>query len=169
MKLINSLLQLKPYYKDKVDLIYLKENHELIKILEKEISTIKGNEYYLALDSISDDFENDSYSILQDIANGKQKAFLKRNKGKEGAINYTNIYQKFISQFISLQKDIAKKAYISESRMSKILMQSHEDFYAYEIFTIAKSQNISCRAAFDQLYSKKAIEDFKQEKKVKLS
>ena len=61
-----------------------------------------------------------------------------------------NKYQEFIAQFVSSQVDVSEKASIENTRFTKVLNLTADDFYAYEVFSIAKSQGLKPKSAFEQ-------------------
>lgn len=121
--------------------------------LNSDLSKVKGKVFYNALTLLSINFEKDCDSALSEIASSIHKKFLAKQNGKIKNKKILNTYQKFIAQFVSSQADVSEKAGIENTRFTKVLNQTADDFYAYEVFSIAKSQNIPLKNAFDQLYN----------------
>ncbi|PUV22899.1 hypothetical protein [Sphingobacterium athyrii] len=120
--------------------------------LNSDLSTVKGRVFYKAVDLLSNNFDEDCENALSEIANSAQKKFSTKQKDKMRAEKTLNKYQKFIAQFVSSQGDVSEKASIENTRFTKVLNLTADDFYAYEVFLIAKSQNIGLKDAFEQLY-----------------
>ncbi|WP_312789848.1 hypothetical protein [Sphingobacterium sp.] len=120
--------------------------------LNSDLSTVKGRVFYKTVILLSNNFDQDCENALSEIANTAQKKFLKKQKDKIGAEKTLNKYQKFIGQFVSSQADVSEKASIENTRFTKVLNLTADDFYAYEVFSIARSQGITSKNAFEQLY-----------------
>ncbi len=120
--------------------------------LNSDLSAVKGRVFYKAVILLSNNFDEDSENALSEIANSAQKKFLTKQKDKMRAEKTLNKYQEFIAQFVSSQADVSEKANIENTRFTKVLNLTADDFYAYEVFSIAKSQGITSKTAFEQLY-----------------
>lgn len=114
--------------------------------LKSEISTLRGKQFYYVLNAISKNFDSDCNKAFDEFLR------MKKDKPKTNRKIETNKYRKFINQFLVLQQDIADKAGIENTRLSKILSGVVKDFLAHEVYAIAISQGISAKSAFDQLY-----------------
>ncbi|WP_367329762.1 hypothetical protein [Sphingobacterium multivorum] len=121
-----------------------------------DISHFRNSDYQLAPDTsrirLSNDFDKDCENALSEIANTAHKKYLAKQKGKVKNNKKLNTYQKFITQFVSSQAEVSEKAGIENTRFTKVLNQTADDFYAHEVFSIAKSQNMKLIDAFEQLY-----------------
>ncbi len=120
--------------------------------LNSDLSTVKGRVFYKAVALLSNNFDEDVENALSETAKVAQKRFLLKQKDKKRAEKTLNKYQKFIAQFVSSQADVSEKAGIENTRFTKVLNLTADDFYAYEVFSIAKSQGITPKSAFEQLY-----------------
>lgn len=120
--------------------------------LNSDLSTVKGRVFYKAVALLSNNFDEDIENALSETAKVAQKRFLLKQKDKKRAEKTLNKYQKFIAQFVSSQADVSEKAGIENTRFTKVLNLTADDFYAYEVFSIAKSQGITPKSAFEQLY-----------------
>lgn len=134
------------------------------KDLEVSISKVRGKEFYEILSLVTNDFDKDCERALSNVAEVAKKKFIAKKEQKEEkekkvaltkANKPKNKYQKFINQFVFLQSDVAEKAYIENTRFSKVLRLNANDFYAYEVYLIAESQGISFKSGFEQLYGSK--------------
>lgn len=125
--------------------------------LNSDLSTVKGRVFYKALELLSNNFDEDSENALSDIANATRKKYLTKQKEKIKTDKVLNRYQEFVAQFISSQADVSEKACIENTRFTKVLNLTADDFYAYEVFSIAKSQGIKPKSAFEQLYKETLI------------
>lgn len=125
--------------------------------LNSDLSIVKGKVFYHVVTLLSSDFEKDCENALSEIASTAHKKYLAKQKGKIKNKKTLNTYQKFIAQFVSSQADVSEKACIENTRFTKVLNQTADDFYAYEVFSIAKSQNMMLKRAFEQLYDEQTI------------
>lgn len=123
-------------------------------LLNTQLSKIKGKPFYNIMKLLTSEFDlitKDTFTLI--IEDAKAAFLVKKNKANTEEKHRNNI-QKFIDQFITLQTDIADSAYIDETRLSKILSSKIDDFYAWEVVSIANSQNYSRLKAFEGLYKK---------------
>ncbi|QQT30889.1 hypothetical protein BCY89_15080 [Sphingobacterium siyangense] len=120
--------------------------------LNSDLSVVKGRNFYNAVKLLSNDFDKDCENALSEIASTAHKKYLAKQKGKVKNNKTLNTYQKFITQFVSSQAEVSEKAGIENTRFTKVLNQTADDFYAHEVFSIAKSQNMKLIDAFEQLY-----------------
>lgn len=125
---------------------------EVNSILNSRLDTVKGQDFYKILVLVSSNFDQDCERAFQEIIQTKKKEYLKKKSSKVAKNKKSNRYQDFINQFIVLQSDIADEAYIENTRFTKVLNLQNNGFYAYEVYTIAISQGISAKRAFEQLY-----------------
>ncbi|MFD2902520.1 hypothetical protein [Sphingobacterium anhuiense] len=137
--------------KDKFD------KNVLDDLLNNQLSKIKGKPFYNIMILLTSEFDlitKDTFTLI--IEDAKASILDKKNKANTEEKRRNNI-QKFIDQFITLQTDIADSAYISETRLSKILTSKIDDFYAWEVVSIANSQNYSRLKAFEDLYKNDSV------------
>ncbi len=120
--------------------------------LNSDLSVVKGRTFYNAVKLLSNDFEKDCENALSEISSTAHKKYLAKQKAIIKNKKTLNTYQKFINQFVSSQADVSEKAGIENTRFTKVLNQTADDFYAHEVFSIAKSQNMKLIDAFEQLY-----------------
>ena len=74
-------------------------------------------------------------------------------KNNSGQIKVTKLDKKsFITQFTTQQYEVAKKAGITPSRLSKVLKNTLSDFYAFEVISLAITNDMKPKVAFEQLY-----------------
>lgn len=120
--------------------------------LNLDLGKVRGKDFYNVMIKLSSDFDNDCEIAFHEIAKGAAKKYQKKKALKTTTTKKKNKYQKFVDQFIVLQEDVADRASIDGSRFSKVLKLQYNDFYAFEVYAIAKSQEISPKSAFEQLY-----------------
>ncbi len=120
--------------------------------LNSDLSAVKGRNFYNAVKLLSNDFDKDCENALSEIVSTVYRKYLAKQKGKVKNDKTLNNYQKFIAQFVSSQAEVSEKAGIENTRFTKVLNQTADDFYAHEVFSIAKSQNMKPIDAFEQLY-----------------
>lgn len=125
---------------------------EVNSILNSRLDTVKGQDFYKILVLVSSNFDQDCERAFKEIIQTKKKEYLKKKSSKVTKNKKSNRYQDFINQFVVLQSDIADEAYIENTRFTKVLNLQNNGFYAYEVYTIAISQGISAKSAFEQLY-----------------
>lgn len=121
---------------------------KLESLLKTDISAIRGREFYYLLNVVSDDFDLDCDLAFQHFVEAKRIKKPPKSKPKKTA----NRYRIFIGQYTILQQDVADKASIDDTRLSKVLNRTVNDFFAYEVYSIAKSQGSQIKRAFEQLY-----------------
>ncbi len=127
-------------------------NKEVNSILNSRLDTVKGQDFYKVLILISSDFDKDCKRAFKEVIQTKKKEYLRKKNSKTTKSKKSNRYQDFINQFVVLQSDIADKAHIENTRFTKVLNLQNNGFYAYEVYSIAISQGISAKSAFEQLY-----------------
>lgn len=121
------------------------------KILSTSLEEIKGECFYRIAVLILPEFDSTVINTFQTILEKKREIFLLKQGNTRPKESNTN--KRFIRQFMVLQEDIADKAYIDHTRLSKLVNKAEFDFYAWEIVSIAVSNNISPLRAFSQLYN----------------
>lgn len=124
---------------------------EVSVILNTKLSSVKGEGFYKIMVIVSTDLSRDCEKAFEQILKAKRKEFDSR-PSRSIVSKTANKFQKFIDQFIILQSDIAYDAGIENTRLTKILKRQYIDFYAFEVYAIAKSQGILPKDAFEQLY-----------------
>ena len=154
------------YHRIELDLKPFLSESSIESVLKTNIETIGGKIFYFIFSKVSDNFDQDCLSIFKEIIdselkkfNKSYKEFLKNNKIKRKASQNFDDKKRFIDQFIIQQYDVAEKAGISPSRLSKVLKNTLSDFYAYEVVSLAITNNLSPKSAFEQLYSTPLTEE----------
>lgn len=127
------------------------EREDIGIILNTKLSSLKGGDFYKIMILVSEDFDRDCENAFEQILKDKRKEFEKRSPNTKSKKS-ENKFQKFIDQFIILQSDVAYSANIENTRFTKVLNRQYVDFYAFEVYAIAKSQEIPVKSAFEQLY-----------------
>lgn len=150
MKFNRCLRNIIPDFEDKLKNKF--EESELQKLLNTQLIKIKGKPFYDIMILLTSDFDLITENIFASIIKEEKKAYLIKKSALKSVQKQRNNYQKFINQFITLQSDIAERAYIDDSRLSKVLSLKNQDFYAWEVVSIANSQNYSGLKAFEELY-----------------
>lgn len=148
MKFERFIKQIDVNYKEKIPKANLPKKvlDRLDSTLSKDVTTVRGFDFYHIVVSVSQDFENDT-------ANAFEEYFEKKKfKDDAGATDVDNKYKAFIKQFIVLQQDIAQGAKIEDIRLSRILNREISDFLAWEVYAIAVSRGVTIESAFEQLY-----------------
>lgn len=147
------------YHRIELDLKPFLSESSIESVLKTNIETIGGKIFYFIFSKVSDNFDQDCLSIFKEIIEAKKIEFLKNNKIKRKASQNFDDKKRFIDQFIIQQYDVAEKAGISPSRLSKVLKNTLSDFYAYEVVSLAITNNLSPKSAFEQLYSTPLTEE----------
>lgn len=150
MKLSRYLRTITPDFEEKLKNKF--EESELQKHLNTQLVKIKGKPFYNIMILLTNEFDLIIQKVFTSIIEEEKKAYLIKKSTIKSIQKQRNNYQKFINQFITLQSDIADKAYIDDSRLSKVLSLKNQDFYAWEVVSIASSQNYSSLKAFEELY-----------------
>lgn len=127
------------------------KREDVSTLLNTKLSSLKGGDFYKIMILVSEDFDRDCEKAFEKILKDKRKEF-EKHSSKTKSKKSENKFQKFIDQFIILQSDVAYSASIENTRFTKVLNRQYVDFYAFEVYAIAKSQEISPESAFKQLY-----------------
>ncbi|GGH14646.1 hypothetical protein FAZ19_07295 [Sphingobacterium alkalisoli] len=148
MKFERFIKQIDVNYKEKISAANLPKKvlDKLDLTLSKDITTVRGLDFYHIVASVSQDFENHTVNAFEE--------YVKKKKAKDDAeaTDIDNKYKAFIKQFIVLQQDVAKGAKIQDIRLSRILNREIPDFLAWEVYAIAVSREVSIKSAFEELY-----------------
>lgn len=122
--------------------------------LNTNIESLGGKVFYYMFKAISQDFDEDCIRAFEEIIAIKiKKLNIKKPIAAKGD------KKSFIKQFTIQQYDVAKKAGMIPSRMSKILKNTLSDFYAFEVIAIATTNDMKPKAAFEQLYITSLTDD----------
>ncbi|WP_336828367.1 hypothetical protein [Sphingobacterium multivorum] len=122
----------------------------LDRILSNSLEEIKGEHFYRISILILGNFDLNVINGFSAVLKNKKESFQLKTTNK--IPKESNINRDFIRKFMVLQEDIANKAYIDYTRLSKLVNKTDLDFYAWEVVSIALSNNISPLTAFSQLY-----------------
>ncbi|MBD1421987.1 hypothetical protein [Sphingobacterium chuzhouense] len=148
MKFERFIKQINVNYKEKISAANLPKKvlDKLDSTLSKDITTIRGLDFYHIVAAISQNFENDTATAFEE--------YFKKKKSKDDveATEIDNNYKAFIKQFVVLQQDVAQDAKIEDIRLSRILNREISDFLAWEVYAIAVSRSKNIKIAFEQLY-----------------
>lgn len=148
MKFERFIKQIDVNYKEKISAANLPKKvlDKLDSTLSKDITTIRGLDFYHIMAAISQNFENDTANAFEE--------YFKKKKSKDDAetTEIDNNYKAFIKQFVVLQQDVAQGAKIEDIRLSRILNREISDFLAWEVYAIAVSRSKNIKSAFEQLY-----------------
>ncbi|MBD1431605.1 hypothetical protein H8B06_02110 [Sphingobacterium sp. DN00404] len=148
MKFERFIKQIDVNYKEKISAANLPKKvlDKLDSTLSKDITTIRGLDFYHIVTAISQNFENDTATAFEE--------YFKKKKSKDDveATEIDNNYKAFIKQFVVLQQDVAQGAKIEDIRLSRILNREISDFLAWEVYAIAVSRSKNIKIAFEQLY-----------------
>lgn len=115
--------------------------------LNTNIESLGGKVFYYMFKAISQDFDEDCIKAFEEIIALKIKKL-----NIEKPIAEKGDKKSFIQQFTIQQYDIAKKAGMTPTRLSKVLKNTLSDFYAFEVIAIAITNDMKPKTAFEQLY-----------------
>ena len=118
--------------------------------LNTNIERLGGKVFYYMFKIVSQNFDEHCTKCFDEIIKVKIKELMKNNSGQ---IKVTKLDKKsFITQFTTQQYEVAKKAGITPSRLSKVLKNTLSDFYAFEVISLAITNDMKPKVAFEQLY-----------------
>lgn len=150
--LSNSVNKADVYYKTGID-------ESRLSVLSNDSNTLLyADEFYLIANAINADLG----LMLESIFHDKSKS----TQTKEISKNLT-VLGKYISAFLNTKKDLAKKAKIQQSRLSKLINDHNKRPYAIEIYSIAISTNNEPQELFELLYGHLELNSIEKQKELK--
>lgn len=119
--------------------------------LNTNIETLGGKVFYYMFKIVSQDFDRHCTKCFDEIIKVKVKELMENNDEQIKAPKLDK--KSFVTQFTTQQYEVAKKAGITPSRLSKVLKNTLSDFYAFEVISLATTNNMKPKVAFEQLYN----------------